>query len=812
MFSDLRYALRALGKSPLFTVVAVLALALGIGANTAIFSVVDRVLLRPLPYAHPERIAMVWNHWEGWPATWISEDEFWDFARENRAFDAIGAFTNGARNLTGGDTPERVQIGFASAGVFPALGVPPIAGRVFTADEDRPGGARVVVLSAGLWRRRFAADAGIVGRTVLLDDSAYTVLGVMPADFQLPLDLTGTPMDLWTPLQLDATKPSGRGGHYLNIVARTKPTVAIAAANADVAAIARRMTERFPGQYSPNFGSQAVAVNDEVLGKVRPALLILLGAVGFVLLIACANVANLLLARAESRQREIAVRTALGAARGRIVRQMLVESVTLFVIGGVAAIVLAFALVKGIAAIAPATVPRLAAVTLDVRALAFALGIALVTGLVFGLVPAAHATGTNVHLSLKDGGRGASADRGRQRARRTLVVSEVALALVLVAAAGLLIKSFVRLRDVNPGFDSGNIFTARVALPPSRYATGTQARLFWRQLIDRARALPGVQSAGAVSALPMTGTIGDWSFQVEGRATSGRESYYAGDWQTVSPDYFTTLRIPLMKGRLMTDADDARGAGVAIVDEELAKRTWPNGDAVGARIRLGGQADSMWRTVIGVVGNVRHRGLDAELRPHLYLPQWQFPTSDNGPVPRSMSLVVRTAGDPAAITANVRAEVSRLDPHVPVAAVRTMDDIVGAWASERRLSMMVLSIFAGVALLLAAVGIYGVMSYTVAQRTREMGIRIALGAEPRDVIALVVRQGFALAVVGIAIGLAAALTLTRLMQSMLFQVSATDPTTFIAIAVILATTALAACWVPARRATRVHPTEALRAE
>jgi predicted permease len=807
--NDFRFALRTLARSPLFTIVAALALALGLGANTAIFSVVDGVLLRPLPYDQPERIAMVWNHWEGWPATWISEDEFWDFSRETRAFEHLGAFTSGGRNLTGDDHPERVATGFASAGVFPTLGIAPVLGRVYGAEEDRPGGARVAVRSYALWQRRFGGERDVVGRTIRLDDSSFTVIGIMPAGFQLPLDLTRTPMDLWLPLQLDPVNTGGRGGHYLNVVGRTKPGVSSEMADADVAAIARRMVERFPKQYSSAFGSRAVSVEREVLGKVRPALLILLGAVGFVLLIACANVANLLLARAESRQREIAVRMALGAGRARLVRQMLVESLVLFALGGVLAIALAFALVKGIAAIAPATIPRLASVTLDLPALGFALAISLITGLAFGLVPALHATASMHGGALTEGGRGASAGRRRQRVRRTLVVSEVALALVLVAGAGLLIRSFSRLRGVDAGFDPDRVLTMRLALPPAKYATSDAIRGFYRALVDRARALPGVRSAALVRVLPMTGELGDWSFQIEGRPTTGRESWYAGDWEVVTADYFDVMRIALREGRLPTDRDDERAPGVMIINETLARKAWPSGGAIGARVKMGGEAGE-WRTVIGIVRDVRQIGLDAEPRTQIYLPHAQFPSPDRAL--REMALVMRTSGDPVSLATPARRAVAALDPNLPIASLRTMDDVLGSWAAERRLTMLMLSSFAAVALALAAVGIYGVMSYTVAQRTREMGIRIALGAEPRDVIRLVVRQGVALAAVGIVVGLLAALALTRLMRSMLFEVTSSDPLTFVAICAILVATALVACWIPARRATRVQPTEALRAE
>jgi putative ABC transport system permease protein len=810
LLQDIRYAVRTLVKSPLFTAVAALTIALGIGANTAIFSIVNGVLLRPLPYERPGELTMIWNRWEGWPQTWVSEDELWDLRHMNRAFTGVAAFTDGGRNLTGGDTPERVRTGFAMADVFGVLGARPLLGRTYTADEDRPGGTRVAVIGEGLWRRRFAGDPSIIGRAIFLDDSSTTVIGVMPASFQLPLHFDGQPMDLWLPLRLDSTNTSGRGSHYLNVVGRMRPGITATAADRDVAAVARRMKEQFPNNYSPGFGALAVGVEQQVLGDVRTALFIMLGAVGLVLLVACANVANLLLARAESRQREIAVRTALGAGRVRLVRQMLTESVVLFLAGGGLGIALAAVGLRVLVAAAPPDIPRVGQVGIDATVLGFTVGLSLLTGIVFGLVPALHAVRGALHTSLKEG-RGTSSDRASQRSRSALVVAEVALALVLVVGAALLMKSFARLRGVDPGFDPKGVVTMRLTLPPARYVSSAMTRRFYRTLIDRVRALPGVESAAAVRVLPLTSTMGDWSFAIEGR-TAEPGVNYAGDWQVATADYFKVMRIPLRRGRLTTDADDERGTPVVVIGEALAKAAWPQGDALGARITLG-PGDSVYRTVIGIVGDVRHRGLDADARPEMYLPHAQFPGSSRGGIAqRNMVLVARTRGDPAALSGAIRRELAAVDPTLPVSAVQTMEEVLGTWAAERRLTAGLLGGFGLVALTLAALGIYGVMAYAVAQRTRELGIRVALGAQPGDVVSFVVGQAMRVAAGGIVVGLAGAFALTRLMRGMLFHVSPTDPVTFTTIPIVLAIVALAAAAIPARRATRVDPAVTLKTD
>ncbi len=810
LLHDLRYALRSLRRNPGFTAIAVTVLALGIAANTAIFSVVNGVLLAPLPYEQPDRVVMLWSHWENWPQTWVSPPELDDYQRELRALEHVAAFDYGPRNLTGGDTPERVRAAFMSAEIFPALGARPARGRVFTKQDDQPGAARVALISDGLWRRRFASDPSIVGKDIRLSDSVVTVIGIMPAEFELPLDF-GQPVDLWMPIALATSDPNDRGNHGLNVVARLRKGTSLAAAQAELDGLGKRQRETYPNAYTSAFGATLVPVATQVLGKVGPALLLLLGSVGFVLLIACANVANLLLARAESRQREIAVRTALGAARGRIVRQLLTESGVLALVGGAIGLLLAVAGLRGLVMLAPASIPRVAAVGIDARVLAFTTVVALATGILFGLVPALHAARTDLQQALKAGTRGAGIGLGQLRLRRVLAAGEIAISLVLVIGAALLVQSFVRLRNVNAGFDPENVLTMRVTLAPSRYPGNREVREFYHTLIGRTQGFPGVKAVGAVRVLPMTSTMGDWGFLVEGKTTpDGKPGFSQGDWQVMTPGYFAAMRIPLERGRMLTDADDDRAPGVILFNETEAKKVFGDADPIGHRIRMG--VDTTWRTVIGVVADVRHRGLDEAARGEIYLPHAQWPMSQNGPTMRGMTLVIRTNGDPAAAAAPIRREVHALDADVPISDVRTMTDVLGSWAGERRLTMLVLGMLAATALVLAAVGTYGVMSYNVAQRTREIGIRVALGARAEDVVGMIVRQGAAIALTGVLAGIGAALVLTHFMTGLLFGVTARDPLTFGSVALLLLVTAVGATYVPARRATRVAPTEALRAE
>jgi predicted permease len=816
LLQDLRYALRGLRQRPGFALIAVLTLGLGIGANTAIFSIANGVLLRPLPYAEPDRLVMVWGHRAQSPLAELSESEYWDLRERSRALASLAAFVDGSLNLTGSGVPERLRVGFMTAGATSVLGVQPRVGRAFAAEEDLPGRPLAVLLSDGLWRRRFGADPGILGRTLTIDDEPPPVFGIMPPDFKLPTQY-GAPLEIWAPIQHDpAADRRSRGCHYLRAVGRLRSGVTVDAASRESSTLMRGMLSEYPTEYRPDFDGSATPVQQEVVGDVRPAILVLLGAVGLLLLIACANVAGLLLARAEGRQREIALRIALGAGRGRLVRQLLTESLVLALVGGVLGLLAAVWGVRGLVLAAPASIPRLDAVGIDAPVLGFTVCLTLVTGLLFGLAPALHAARPDLSGALGDGGRGGTSGVARHRVRRALVAGQVALALVLVTGAGLLVQSFVRLRQVDPGFRPQRLLTARIELSPVRYATNESMRRFYRDLLDRLHELPGVRGAATARALPMTDRleIGDWSFILEGRASSPPlpTDWHPADWQVVSPDYFRTMGIPVLSGRGIEASDQLGTPGAVVVNRTLAQQVWPRGGAVGQRVLLGGgEVDSVWRTVVGVVGDVRHRGLSAQPRPEMYLPYAQFPAG-TGTATRSLYLVIRTAGDPTAIVPAVRAALAGLDPDVPLAGVQTMEESMGSWAAERRLLMLLVSSFAVLALVLGAVGIYGVMAHLVAQREREIGVRVALGAVPGEIVRLVTVQGMAMVGLGIAAGALISLAATRLLQSLLFEVRPSDPATLAGPALALAGVASVAMLVPAIRATRVDPIDALRAD
>jgi putative ABC transport system permease protein len=814
---DLRYALRGLRQRPGFTLVAVLTLALGIGANTAIFSVVNGVLLRPLPYERPERLAMIWGHRNQQPLAELSVPEYWDLRERTHSFAGVAAFADGNINLTGTGAPERIRAGYFTANTPAVLGVAPAVGRGFTAEEDLPGGPPVVLLGDGLWRRRFGADPTVIGRVLMLDDTPTTVVGVMPPDFQLPTHYAGGPKELWAPMQLDPAINRGvRGWHFLEVIGRLRDGVAVDAASAETSTLMRGMLATYPMEYTSEFDGSATAVSQSVVGDVRPALLVLLGAVALLLLIACANVAGLLLARSEARQREIALRTALGAGRSRLVRQLLTESLLLAAAGGLVGLLLAVWGVRGLVLAAPPSVPRLDAVGIDLRVLGYTLGVTLLTGILFGLAPALHAVRGDLTGALTDGGRAGTTGRGRQRVRQALVTGQVAVALVLVTGAGLLVQSFLRLRQVDPGFVPEHLLTARVELSPVRYDSNDVRRRFYEGLLERLRSIPGVRSAATARALPMTGKleIGDWSFVLEGQAASPPlpSDWHPADWQVVSPGYFETMGIPLLKGREFAAIDRLGAPGAMIVNRTLARQVWPDGDALGRRVLLGGgAADSVWRTVVGIVGDVRHRGLTASPRPEMFLPYAQFPAG-TGNAPSSMYVVLRAAGDPSALATALGAAVGALDPDVPLSGVQTMETAMGSWAAERRLIMLLVSGFALVALVLGSVGIYGVMAHLVAQREREIGVRMALGALPGQILSLVVSQSAWLVGGGIVVGTVGALAVTRLLTGLLFQVRPTDPLTFIGTALVLVVAAAGATLVPALRAVRTDPAHALRSE
>ena len=825
LWQDLRYGLRMLARSPGFTAIAVLTLALGIGANTAIFTVVDAVLLRALPYKDSASLVNIWGKFEkqGIPQNAISEPEYWDLLDHNESFSQIAAYSlGGSANLTSADArPVQVSTASATAGVLPLLGVAPVFGRSFSADEDQPGQSHFALLSYGLWQSQFGRDPNILTKSIQLDGNKYDVVGVLP-----PFSLSNK-QDLWIPLGLNRAKPDDRGNHYLHVIARLKPGVDSAQGSAALTRLAGDLRRAYPGNYVGNdekdFGIYLVPAKEQLVGKLRPALLVLLGAVAFVLLIACANVANLLLARASAREKELAIRAAMGAKRARLVRQLLTESLILAIGGGVLGLALAYWGIDALRLLVPANIPRMDEVHVDPAVLAFTIGVSLLTGLFFGLAPAWHIARTDLRETLNEAGRGTSVSGGTNHLRGALVVSELALAVLLLVGAGLLIRSFSRLLDVSPGFQTQHLLTMELSLPEKTYPDGEPVRKFYTQLMAGVNAVPGIQSAGAVSQMPLTDSYNSGSVFFEDTSVPdlprlqqvGNLPYMEVDQHSATARYFQAMQIPLVRGRLLNDGDDASAPLVAVVDANFARRFWPHGDAIGRHVAVDTipkvvPAAPRWRTIVGVVGHVKHYGLDVEGREQIYIPHQQplygvF-------VPRDMTLAVRTPQDPANVTSAIREQVSAIDKDVALYNIATMDQLVSTSVAQPRLNLSLLVGFAVLALVLAVVGVYGVMAYAVTQRTHEFGIRMALGATTGDILKHVLLAGGRLAAMGLALGLIGALALTRLMTSMLFGVKPSDPLTLGVVAALLALVALAACYIPARRATRVDPIVALRYE
>jgi len=804
---DVRYGLRLLGAKPGFAAVALLTLALGIGANTAIFSVVRGVLLMPLPYPDPDRIVTVHGQLLKYGLTDLStsEPELADYRARATSFESLAAYYDSGRfNVAGGEGPEFAAGALVSADLFKVLGVQPALGRAFTAAEDAPGIARVVVLSDGFWRRRFAADRGVLGQTIVLNNRPGTIVGVMPPGFDFP----SPAVNLWVPLQLDPANPDNRGSHYLSLVARLRPGTTLSQASSEMATLAKRMGDESPGGYPyavSGWGIWLRPLHEQIVGDVRPALLVLFGAVACVLLIACANVANLLLARAASRQREIALRAAVGAGRGRIVRQLLTEAVVLAAGGGVLGLLLAFWGTDALLAMAPAAMPRQGDIRIDGVALCFTAGLALFTAMLFGALPAIQLTRGDLHESLKDGAR-ASLGRHGRRIGNALVVSEVALALVLLVAAGLMIRSFSQLLAVDPGYDPRGVLTGRVFLPGASYPEGHQQAGFADRVLERLQALPGVTAAGVVSQLPLGGPYSSGTIAVEDHKGDPQNQDVETDLTGVSADYFTAMDIPILRGRAFTAQDTAKSAGVVIVDEAMARRFWPDRDPLGRRVKLGSQSSTLpWLTVVGVARTVKQFGLDTDGREQVYFPFAQFPAQE-------LALVLRTPGDPGVLGDSLRAAVLAVDPAQPVFDLRPMEALVSDSLARSRFSMALLLTFSGVALVLAAVGIYGVMACAVSQRSHEIGVRMALGAQAAEIFRLVLRQSALLAAGGVLLGILGAFAATRLLDALLFRVSAFDPATYAAVAALLVATTMLAGYLPARRATRVDPIAALRCE
>ena len=794
---DLRYAVRALRTNRGFTAVAVLTLALGIGATTAIFSLVHAVMLRDLPYADADRLVRVWesNPARGWPTFSASHPNYLDWRAETRALASLAATTGEGFNLTSPQGAEVLRGTRVTANFLPTLGVPVALGRNFLDEEDRPrGDVRVVLLSDGFWRRRFNADPSIVGRQIPLDDQPYLVIGVLPPAFAY-----GTP-DVLVPLAPDPGR--SRGDHRLTVIGRLRDGVTLDQAHAEMAGIAARLATQYPESNEGWSVRLATAYDWLIPENVRTSLLVLLGAVGVVLLIACANVANLLLARATARQKEIAVRIALGAERWRIVQQLLAESLLLALVAGVAGIGLAFAGTQLLVAYGPASVPRLNEVAVDRTVVAFALAIAVTTAFVFGLLPAVRASRGGPSEALQEASRGSTGGAGRERWRGLLTVAEVALSVALLIGAGLLLRSFQRLQQVDPGFNTAPLMMMRVALTSAGYPDAASRHAFNQRLLADIAALPGIVATAASTGLPMAGGNTATEMAVPGRAARAGAPESA-DWRLITPGYFKAMGIPL-RGREFAWTDGKAARDTTIISEELARLHWPGEDPIGRTVILGSFGNRA-RTIIGVAGDVRSLGLDTDPRPTVYYSMAEY-------LSNPISVVWRSEGDPAAHVNAIRAIVQRLDASVPIYDVRTLDEVVWASFAPRRFNMYLLTVFAGVALLLAAIGLFGVMAYLVSQRTREIGVRLALGAGWHDVVRLVVGRGLALALSGAAIGLLAAFWLSRVMESLLFSVSATDPGTFVAVPLLLILVAAAACYVPARRAMRVDPVTALRAE
>jgi putative ABC transport system permease protein len=801
---DLRYAVRMQRKNPAFTVVAIIALALGIGANTAIFSVVNTVLLRPLPYKDPEQLVMVWedaSHF-GFPRDTPATANYVDWRDQNNVFTSMAAMEDVNLNLTGVGDPERLKARLVSASLFPLLGVDPQLGRVFTAAEDQPGNEYVVLLSYRLWQRRFGGDPAIVGKTLRLSDESYTVVGVMPPRFQFP----EPDVELWTPIAFSPRQIANRDRHYLEVVARLKPGVTLQQAQTEMTTIGVRLQQQYP-QSNTNLGVAVTSLHEHVVGDIKPALLILLGAVGLVLLIACANVANLLLARAAIRQKEIALRVALGARRLRLIRQFLTESILLSIVGGIVGLLLSYAGLIVLRSFIPENIAQAREISLDLKVLGFTLLVSLITGIIFGLAPAIQAARFNQSETLKEGGRDSATGSGGKRLRGVLVMAEVAVSLVLLIGAGLLINSFLRLRNIDPGFKSDNLLTMKIELPQPKYEAFEKRSAFYTNLVQHVESLPGVRSAAVTTNLPLYRQGNSTSIHIEGRPEPppGQEPIIVT--RTISPGYFDTMGIPLLAGRSFTDHDSETSPTVVVISETMARRYWPGENAIGKRIAAGRvESDKDWMQVIGIVKDVRQFELSAESRPQMYLTYRQLDFF----VPED--LVVKTDVDPSSLAATVRKAVWDVDKDQPVSDIRTMNEILADSIARQRFSMLLLAVFAGVALLLAAVGIYGVMSYSVAQRTHEIGIRMALGAQTSAVLRLAVGYGLKLVIAGVVIGLIAAFALTRVMSTLLFGVTPTDPATFTVISLLLIGVAAVASYIPARRATKVDPIIALRYE
>ena len=804
---DLKYGLRMLAKSPGATVVAMIALALGIGANSAIFSVVNAVLLRPLPYQDSGRLVVVWETKlsKNIRQEQVSPPDYRDWVEQQRVFDAMAALRQQPSVLAGNQLPERVETALISPRLFDLLGVKAALGRTFFAEEDQAGRNRVAVMSYGLWQRRFGGDPAILGKSMVVDGNSFTIVGVMPREFRL-LD---TPSELWMPFTLDAKELSQRGFKTLRVIGHLKPAVSLELASSEMRSIAGRIEQQYPDT-NAGWSTNIVPLREQMVGDIGPTLWTLLGAVVFVLLIACANVASLLLARAGGRDKEIVLRMALGANPARVMRQLLTESVLLALGGGLLGLALAAWGVTMLAQLGPANLPRLAEINIDWRVMAFTLTVSLATGIIFGLAPAILTVRSDLNSVLKTSGRGNTGSRSRARWRNALVASEIASCVVLLTGAGLLIRSFLRLENVNPGFRPDHVLTMQIALPETRYP-GQKVALFYQQLVDRLHALAGVQYAGIARNLPLSGADASLNFVVENRPVESSAEQSRAKYRAASADYFAALGIPLVRGRYFDRTDGEKTPCVVVINNTMAGRFWPDQDPIGKRMKAGFDG-SQWCTIAGIAGDVKHTGLDSATNAEMYYHYLQIPPELMGFVEGTMTIVLRTRAEPNSLVAAVRAEVQKLDPDLAVFNVKTMQDLVGSSLAQPRFRTLLLGVFASVALILAATGLYGVIAYAVTQRTNELGVRMALGAQKSDVLKMVVGEGTQLAAIGIGIGLVLAFPLMRVIARLLFGVNAADPLTFAATSSVILVVALAASYLPALRAIKVDPLVALRQE
>lgn len=814
LFTDATASIRSFRKRPGSVVVVVLSLALGIGAASAMFTVVRGVLMRPLPYSDPANLVMIWSKWTGFEKTWVSSREVLDYRERGRTFGAVAAWGSGRVTLTGVGDATRVGEASVTSNTFEVLGVRPRAGRVFTEDEanasDAGDGVNLLVISHGLWLRHFGADPATVGRKVEVNGRPAEVIGIMPEGFRLPTDFgedAAEPTEIWTPLSITAAN-AVRGSHGLYSAARLKPGATPAQASEDLARLTEDLTTEGLYPVEMKFTALAIPVNDEVFGEIRPSLVVLQAAVGFLMLIACANAAALLLARAESRQREFATRTALGASRWRLVRQQLVEGLLVASAAGGLGLGLAFLANRALQAFGPTAIPRASDVSVDWTVIAFLAAACLVAAVLCTLPPAVRAFRVNLTNGLKDGSTQASAGRGRLRLRHTIVAAQIAMAVLLLSGAGLMLRSLWSLQRIDLGFEPSGVLTASIALPSQPYDTTERVNDFFTRLLTRVRQLPTVTSAGLMRSLPLGSSIGDWGLTVEGYTpTPGNNP--KGDWQVVTDGALEALGERLVRGRLFTAADNGDSMPVTLINETMAALYWPGEDPIGRRVRQGGGGPAAWTTIVGIVGDLRHNGVDAPIKGKFYRPYSQF-FAGTGSVQRSGALLVKSTGDPAALSTAVRSVVRELDRAIPVATIRTMDEVVATAMSSPRLTSSVLVVFAAVALVLAAIGIYSLLAYVVAERSYELGIRVAIGASGGHIVKLIVRQGVLLALTGTVAGSLAAAAATRVLAAQLHEVSPLDPVTFVVTPLLLLGVAGAASLLPAWRASRVNPVTALR--